>query len=99
MIDGVAAAAAVRTWPFRVFSFPSQIKIANAIPVDFGYWNYEYAGIPIIEDTSVPPGKIFFLNHAYITSPASMKALQSSLSLRLRGSIEGRVKGLECPIF
>jgi len=25
MIGGVAATAAVRTWPFRVFSFPSEV--------------------------------------------------------------------------
>lgn len=25
MVGGIAAAAAVRTWPFRVFSFPSEV--------------------------------------------------------------------------
>lgn len=29
MVGGVAAATAVRTFPFRVFSFPSQIKVAT----------------------------------------------------------------------
>lgn len=29
MIGGVAAAAAVRTFPFRVFSFPTDLRIAN----------------------------------------------------------------------
>ena len=29
LIGGVAAAAAVRTFPFRVFSFPKEIKLAN----------------------------------------------------------------------
>jgi hypothetical protein len=29
MIGGVAAASAVRTWPFRVFSFPSEIITPN----------------------------------------------------------------------
>ena len=28
MIGGVAAEAAVRAWPFRVYSFPSEIEIA-----------------------------------------------------------------------
>jgi len=28
MVGGVAAAAAVRTWPFRVYSFPSEPRIA-----------------------------------------------------------------------
>lgn len=31
MIGGVAAAAAVRTWPFRVYSFPSELRILNPI--------------------------------------------------------------------
>jgi len=30
MVGGVAVTAAVRTWPFRVFSFPSEIKIVPA---------------------------------------------------------------------
>ena len=29
MVGGVAAAAAVRTFPFRVFSFPEKIQLAN----------------------------------------------------------------------
>ena len=29
MIGGVAAVAAVRTFPFRVFSFPSEIRVAT----------------------------------------------------------------------
>jgi hypothetical protein len=36
LIGGVAAAAAVRTWPFRVFSFPAEVK---PIPVVIGQWN------------------------------------------------------------
>ena len=30
LVGGVAAAAAVRTWPFRVFSFPAEPKIVHA---------------------------------------------------------------------
>ncbi len=30
LIGGVAAGAAVRTWPFRVFSFPSEIVTGNS---------------------------------------------------------------------
>ena len=29
LIGGIAASAAVRTWPFRVYSFPSQIAIID----------------------------------------------------------------------
>jgi len=32
MVGGVAAAAAVRTYPFRVFSFPTEIKPPNTGP-------------------------------------------------------------------
>jgi|SRR5882724_10035421 len=35
MIGGVAATAAVRAWPFRVFSFPSEIAIAPPATVRF----------------------------------------------------------------
>lgn len=34
MIGGVAAAAAVRTFPFRVFSFPSEIRIPAGTTVE-----------------------------------------------------------------
>jgi hypothetical protein len=34
LVGGVAASAAVRTFPFRVFSFPTEIK-----PVTFGDYN------------------------------------------------------------
>jgi hypothetical protein len=29
MIGGVATAAAVRTWPFRVYSFPSELRLLS----------------------------------------------------------------------
>jgi hypothetical protein len=32
MIGGVTTAAAVRTWPFRVYSFPSEIKLVKRFP-------------------------------------------------------------------
>jgi hypothetical protein len=32
MVGGVAVAAAVRSWPFRVFSFPSEIIIPSIEP-------------------------------------------------------------------
>lgn len=37
LISGLAATAAVRSFPFRVFSFPKEIKLANA--ADYGvFW-------------------------------------------------------------
>ena len=43
MIGGLAAGAAVRTWPFRIYSFPSQIAIAHW----YDDWNnFELANIP-----------------------------------------------------
>ena len=40
-IGGVAAATAVRTWPFRVYSFPTNIVIApveEAIAYDYSFY-------------------------------------------------------------
>jgi hypothetical protein len=31
LIGGIAATAAVRSWPFRVYSFPSELNILNPI--------------------------------------------------------------------
>jgi hypothetical protein len=42
MVGGVAAAAAVRTFPFRVFSFPSEIVTPNLIELEqWGRINWE----------------------------------------------------------
>src|SRR6266700_3270980 len=40
MIGGVAAAAAVRTWPFRIYSFPSKPRIdpARIDLLDLSHW-------------------------------------------------------------
>jgi len=38
MVGGVAASAALRTFPFRVYSFPTDIKIASA--GEFPAWMY-----------------------------------------------------------
>src|ERR1700675_180163 len=59
MIGGVAAAAAVRTWPFRVYSFPSQVK---PIAIDFGYSPFSFGGLPMYVDKFCPPGKIYTIN-------------------------------------
>ena len=39
MIGGVAAAAAVRTFPFRVFSFPTDLRIVNPIVGQTNYFS------------------------------------------------------------
>lgn len=38
VVGGVAAGTAVRTFPFRVYSFPTDIKIASAM--EFPAWMY-----------------------------------------------------------
>ena len=38
MVGGVAAAAAVRTWPFRVFSFPTEIAIPSVPAFNTATW-------------------------------------------------------------
>jgi len=34
MVGGIAATAAVRTWPFRVYSFPSEVVLPTASIID-----------------------------------------------------------------
>jgi len=42
MVGGVAASAALRTFPFRVYSFPTDIKIVS--PLEFPEWMYSPIG-------------------------------------------------------
>ena len=35
LIGGVSATAAVRTWPFRVYSFPTDIAVARDLEAEF----------------------------------------------------------------
>jgi hypothetical protein len=53
MVGGVAASAAVRTWPFRVYSFPTEIQIASA--TEFPAWMYKW-------DNYLTPGLIIPLD-------------------------------------
>lgn len=53
MVGGVAASAAVRTWPFRVYSFPTDIKLASAS--EFPAWMYKW-------DNYLTPGLIIPLD-------------------------------------
>lgn len=70
LVGGVAVAAAARTWPFRVYSFPAVPK------VDFGYDEilyggargggksaiFQLGGIPLYGSTHCPPGRIYLFN-------------------------------------
>jgi hypothetical protein len=46
LVGGLAVTAAVREWPFRVFSFPTDIQIAQpeveVIPAVLGEWHQYY---------------------------------------------------------
>lgn len=68
LIGGVAATAAVRAWPFRVYSLPSQPVLTQEMlrqARDFlksqglGFRAYEYRGLPLLIDPLCPPGKIY----------------------------------------
>ena len=52
VVGGVAVGAAVRTFPFRVYSFPTDIKIASAN--EFPAWMYSAANylrdFPVMRD-------------------------------------------------
>jgi hypothetical protein len=42
MIGGVAAAAAVRTFPFRVYSFPTELSYPGRLSTPGPYWGYDF---------------------------------------------------------
>lgn len=44
MVGGLVAGAAVRTWPFRIYSFPSHLGAPNDL---FGYVSYLQPGSDI----------------------------------------------------
>jgi hypothetical protein len=44
MVGGLAAGVAVRTWPFRVYSFPSDIvlpRVADISETELRFWDHE----------------------------------------------------------
>jgi hypothetical protein len=62
-IGGVAAASAVRTWPFRVYSFPAEIIAVNPLPfyyqaalmnidLRYGYGRF------VVENVDIPNSEI-----------------------------------------
>jgi hypothetical protein len=51
LVGGVATAAAVRTWPFRVYSFSTEINTELL-------WN----GIPVIADPTRLSGRVDFMS-------------------------------------
>lgn len=59
MVGGGAASAAVRTWPFRVYSFPTQITIPpRTVPNEIAIWldrllAYQEANLDCINKTLV----------------------------------------------
>lgn len=63
LIGGVAAAAAVRTWPFRVYSFPAEVVPAfNPIDTSFYqlYTTYFIQNLPTMKGLIVSeyPGRL-----------------------------------------
>jgi hypothetical protein len=50
LVGGVAASAAVRTWPFRVYSFPSEIKTAQHVWFGPGGEIFQWPPNPIADD-------------------------------------------------
>jgi hypothetical protein len=64
LVGGIATAAAVRTWPFRVYSFPSELKIFEPALGQMVY-------------TTTPGGSGYFLVNDVITlHPAQAYALK-----------------------
>lgn len=66
MIGGVAAAAAVRTWPFRVYSFPNNANPTRFDILDMRYWG----GMDFGEET------IWYLNPEQESAFARLAKIQ-----------------------
>lgn len=56
LIGGVAGAAAVRTWPFRVYSFPRDLgaHLTGVFPSLYGDGGLPYDGIQLLRMTAIP---------------------------------------------
>jgi hypothetical protein len=86
LVGGVVASAAVRTFPFRVFSFPKEIKLANA--ADYGgswedwatvsIWTSPIGGV--VEEISLAEAKI---RYGYEWRPGYPRTQQSKRDPRL----------------
>jgi hypothetical protein len=50
LIGGIAATAAVRTWPFRVYSFPSDITVTESEAVPYLIGEIRHGGFLIPEE-------------------------------------------------
>ena len=71
LIGGIAASAAVRAWPFRVYSFPSQIAI-----VDFEAEKARFVRLARIAiDEEVARGGIVAPFFLYETAPAPLRTI------------------------
>jgi hypothetical protein len=77
MVGGIAASAAVRTWPFRVYSFPSEIKwefqsialqlekVRHLLPQAFkaeDIWEYDEIGDYVSLASKHLPGTTYVLS-------------------------------------
>jgi len=71
LIGGIAASAAVRAWPFRVYSFPSQIAI-----VDFEAEKARFVRLARIAiDEEVARGGIVAPFFLYEIAPAPLRTI------------------------
>jgi hypothetical protein len=68
LIGGIAASAAVRAWPFRVYSFPSQVIIVDYwaekekyLRLARAYIDHEVTKFGMLEPS--PDGEGYFMPH------------------------------------
>jgi hypothetical protein len=78
MIGGVAATAAVRTWPFRVYSFPSEI-----VPQQFEFSEFLCGAFPVLFGGNTSSNEITWL---------SMEELNHLLE-RFRSNLDAALEG------
>jgi hypothetical protein len=73
LVGGVASGAAVRTFPFRVFSFPKEISLVSGIcdPIEVAIYWAPYGGeAKLIEQISLAEAKA---RYGYVWQPGYAK--------------------------
>lgn len=69
LVGGLATAAAVRTFPFRVFSFPKEIKPVNMPSVPEEYWR------EVLDSARYACG-VFSVGDNFLVHPEQLEALK-----------------------
>lgn len=98
LVGGVAATAAVRAWPFRVYSLPSQPKlfINPGVLKELNHFlktqhwadtTFNYGGVPLLVDELCPPGKIYDMSSLVTLYKSDVKVCHPETLHQLLGTM------------